>query len=1750
MTLRQETASGVDLACCPADATPIHEGTGFRVLASASRRGVLWKQPVGRGAGERLRHERAILARLAGIEGVCRSAGPDAADTMAVHHAGEPLAAILAAGRLQLPALLHIACSLARTLSSVHGRRVIHGDITPSNIVCAAPAHAPTLIDFDLSVCLDEEEPAPAALSGRGGSLAYMAPEQTGRTGWPVDHRADLYSLGVVLYEMAVGRPPFAASDALGLMHAHLAQVPVEPAVADPSVPPALSAIILRLLEKEPGRRFQGAEGLAHDLRLLRDAVDRGEPCELTVGERDFGARLNPPVRPVGRTAEIAALRAVVASPIEDMEPCVLIAGPAGAGKTTLTRELRALAAERQAWFVSASFHEHRRDAFASVAALKALGRLLLAEPEERLAPLRERLRDAVGANLGLGPTQLPEFELLLGKHPAPAVADPREAEARINQTTLDLLRNVASGGRPIVMVLEDIQWAPSIMYAFLDAIVTAPHRATGLLVVGTYRTGAVAPGHPLDRLFSQWRAARVMPAQLELANLPPAALARMVAEMLRETPAQLRALADALHERTGGNPHDTIELLNALRHEGLLRRGDGRWEWSAASVRAYVGDCSVPRLLLQRITRLPREARHLLQTIALFGGGARQNVLEAATELGADALLRAAAPALADGLLLHEGGEAPLFRFRHARVQDAALDGVDADRRLQLHLQLARRLLQVPGMEAPAAEQFLAGAAAIEDPQECRRAATLFESAAARAGALNFSVTHRYLEAALRLLEKSGDAGVDRVQPLEVTLHQVLYAMGRLEDGDCVYARLAARVGDPMEITGPAGIQIYSLANRGRYAQALELGLALLGRLGVQQPEDFPATIAGAVRRLAQWCGSEGKLADFQRPLVTDPRVLAKASLIATTQTAAYFCDPAAFAWLVLEAHRMWTEHGPCEQLLSAAPGAVPMLLGVGQDYRGAHAGARHFLDVGVARRFATGAGTAGLIFAMSVGHWIDPAETVAEAFRRARQDLLRAGNSRMAAYTWVASDLVFDCAPHLHEAAAEIDAGLTFAAGGGNADYADRYLPRRQLMRALGGQTSAPGSFTDASFNDEAFRDKPTHAGTTLATYHMTHAICAAIFGHAADWERHAAAAMQLQARTPGFYLAAVVRVLHAVAQLSKIRPAGESECEPDPASAGADDLAWLRARAADAPGNFLHLLRWLEAEHAWCKGTVWEAGTAFDAAVQEAAGRARPWHAALITERAALFHLAHGLEPGGRALLAAARDRYERWGAHGKVREMERCHPVLRAGARRPGPLAGTRAGTAMIAQAHARADAEAIDLMAVIRASQSLSAETNLDRLRERVTQVLQAMTGATHVLLLLCNKDGGWLLSACGADGAGSLMPLEEAGERRLLPVTAFRYAERTGETLLVVDACRDQRFAGDPYLSPLERCSLLAVPILGQGVHRAMLLLENRFSAGAFSSQRLDAVTLVAGQLAVSLENAQLYAELELRVQERTRQLRTAQAELLDTARRAGMAEIATNVLHNVGNVLNSVNISANLASSRLRSSRVSGLARAAQMLKEHGDHLADFVTRDEKGRMLPSYLQALSDRLAQEQREVIAELANLSRSVEHIKDIVATQQSHAGSTGLVGPAEVSALAEDALRINSMLLERANIQVQRNFATVPEALVDRARVMQILVNLIRNAAQAMASVEGDRTLTLTLACTGQSIRVEVSDTGVGIPAENLTRIFAHGFTTREGGHGFGLHSSALSARQMGGALEVKSEGVGAGATFTLELPLS
>ncbi|HKT01718.1 MAG TPA: diguanylate cyclase [Rugosimonospora sp.] len=1476
----------------------LYENSRTRVwrLGQADRGSSIRKEPRGPEAARRVRHERSILSRLDGVRGVPRllPSVDEATAILLEDCRGVPLSERLASGPVDPAQLLAWAVVLVEIIGAVHHRGVVHKDVNPANILLYGAPDCPMLIDYDLATTFAVERPGFTHHNEIAGTLAYLAPEQTGRTGWSVDQRTDLYGLGATLYEMATGTPPFGDGDPLQLTHDHLIRVPVPVCEVNPAVPAALSAIIAHLLEKEPDRRYQSAEGVLYDLRRL--AEPRQAPVGFTPGRHDFPRRLSAPSHLIGRGHEVGVLRDALDAAICGQVRALLVCGPPGVGKTALIDELRPIVTAAGGWFVAGKFDQYRHDASTNAVrqAMRGLGRLLLAEPEAELAAVRSRLNEALGTNAGLAAAVLPEFEGLLGVDPEPAGRDdPLRAQVRLHQAAAQILRTLVSPQRPLVIFLDDLQWAGTGPIRFLDTVLGG-ESLHGVLLVGAYRDAEVDPSHPLSVLLARWRQLDPPPPHLYLSNLPPDDLGVLLAEMLRVPAAEGADLASAIGPRTDGNPFDTVEFVNALRRDGVLSPAvstDG-WAWQPNDVRQHVGVGDVVALLAGRVAALPEPARELLQTMACLGADLELDLLTAATAgvAGGPAgpgqvdgtvadLDDVLAPALEDGLLVMEAAGGLRVRFRHDRIQQAVYGSLGRAERQVRHLAIARRLAAVPGYRVIAAEQYLPVAGDLAETAERRRVAVLFRDAARHARMLaSYPVVERFLAAAGQLLEPSHTAADARLR-VEVCVerHAALLGLGAFDEADSVYKEIEA-AGQWLLLADAASLQIAGLLMRGRPADAVELGLSVLERL--EHPAPAPADLMPAIHRgiaaLQAWVATGSAEVDVQRGVNTDPRDNAVARVINRTIPAAFFAGSPVMAWLMTSAAQMWAGKGVSAALIGPMAHASFVTIVVSRDYRTGHAAVSRVLAVGEALGYELETAQARTLHALSASPWFDPIEESIRHARRAREALIRGGDLMHAAFTYyVTVGEAIENAPTLDDAMAEMDSALAFVARTG-ADHVGAYvLAWRQAVRTLRGETHTPGGADDASFDERTHLERLAANPTAAGTYHLMRALVSAVFANPEGLARHAPVAYAMM---PAYEATHATGLAHLVQALSLLWQAREAAAPQRTEMLAAADhcRGWVADRTIEAPHNFLPWRCLLDAERAWTTGDFQAATLAFDAAQREVDSRQSPWlQRALITERRARFGLAHGLEHAGRAALREAADHYRQWGATAKVDCLTREFPFLQATAEpvtETHDTASTRRSSSVSPQM--------IDILAVLRASQALSSETNLARLQERVTEVLCTLTGATgaHLLLRDTDTDTWFLLPVRG--GGPDRLPVEQAATLGLLPLSAVRYVQRTGESLLAEDATRDDRFARDPYLRGVPECALLVVPILSRGEPSAMLLLENRRARAAFGSNRLDTVQLIAGQLSVSLDNALLYAALEDKVAERTQALRDANDRL------------------------------------------------------------------------------------------------------------------------------------------------------------------------------------------------------------------------------------------------------------------------------
>ena len=600
-----------------------------------------------------------------------------------------------------------------------------------------------------------------AALSE--GSLPYISPEQTGQMNRPIDCRSDLYSLGVVLYQLLAGRLPFEAEDAVGWVHCHVARQPRPLDQVRPSLPRPLSDIVGKLLAKLPDHRYQSALGLRHDLeRCLRAWNERGAIGAFPLGERDVSEEFRIPQKLYGRDAESAVLREAFERAAESGTPeLVLVSGYAGIGKSAVVRELLRPVVKRRGRLIAGKFEQYKRDIpyFTISQALRELALDILAEGELGIARWRQRFAQALGSNGKLVVDLVPQLGLIVGPQPPVPELSLTESEARLRLVFGRLFAACATADHPLAMFIDDMQWADTASLQLIANLLT-DGETRHLLIIGAYRDNEVDPAHPMVRALEPARRSDARIRDLVLGPLSDDDLGRLVADTVHASPAEAAPLASLVRDKTGGNPFFAIQFLTALHHKRSIwfDREAYRWRWDVARVRAEGYTDNIAELMRSRLYALPGETQAALQLAACIGGTVDAAALAIACERELAPALR---PAIEQHLLFESvHGDRRSYRFPHDRVHEAAYALLPEPERARIHLEIGRRLLastaadELPGKVFEIVSQLDRGAALIESEHERERLAELHLLAGTRAQASTaYASALRYFTAGAALL-------------------------------------------------------------------------------------------------------------------------------------------------------------------------------------------------------------------------------------------------------------------------------------------------------------------------------------------------------------------------------------------------------------------------------------------------------------------------------------------------------------------------------------------------------------------------------------------------------------------------------------------------------------------------------------------------------------------------------------------------------------------------------------------------------------------------------------------------------------------------------------------------------------------------------------------------------------------------------------------------------------------------------------
>jgi len=1412
---------------------------------------------------------------------------------------GRPIYEVMDELTRDVDTFLDTAIRITQCLGELHTNQIIHKDIKPDNILINPRTGEVKLIDLGLSTRFCQERQEVGNPDSLEGTLAYMSPEQTGRMNRLVDYRTDFYSLGVTFYQLLTGQLPFAADDPLELVHSHIARLPIPPHELNPLVPVCLSNIVLKLMAKTAEDRYQSSQGLIADLAYCRDQWQQSQQiCEFPLGQLDVCDRFVIPQKLYGREQERQSLMEAFERVSQGAVELMLVCGFAGIGKSALIHEIHKPIVRQRGYFITGKFDQLQRNIpYASlIQAFQRLVRQVLSDSPERINQWREQLMTALGQNGQVILEVIPDVELIIGPQPPLEPLSPVEAQNRFKQVFLQFVGVFAQANHPLVLFLDDLQWADFSSLSLLQELLLSP-RLHHLLVIGAYRDNEVSEGHLLITFLNELQAQQAAIRQLVLAPLTLVDVTQLVADTLGCSIEQCGELAQLIFKKTDGNPFFLTRLLTYLHERELIRLNGRHWYWNLQDIRQANIPDDVVDLVLGQLRQLSTATQTSVMLAACIGNQfdlatlaviCEQSLVQVAAALD-DAIATNLITPLADThrIIPHIDSSAAnpaadlrvTYRFLHDRVQQAAYALLtDEHQRQNIHLKIGRLLLaNHPISEQDThffnlVNQLNYGALLITDARERLQLAQLNLKAGQKAKAsVAYDAALAYLSQGMALLP---DSAWDQQYSLTYTLHkerlECEYLCGHFDQAQQLFQHLTDHARSLIDSAEIYGLQIVLYTTLGQFSEVIHLGYQGLAKLGWSIPTN-PRQVKLAVWKELLWIKWQllGRHIPqlLKLPTLQDPLQLAKLNLMAQVIPALYYTDMDASNLFYLKMASLSLRHGN-------APASAVAYLGLGRLLGEKLGEFKHRYQFGqLAIQLVETFNSKALkckthfLFGGFIHPWTEPAQGDLTYLRTAYQAGMDAGDLIWACYANnVLSMRLFFLGQQLVEIESEAQRFLSHAQ-----QVKEQYTPTflivtRQVARCLQGNTTSPTSLSDDDFDEAAhlnlLQTQPGLVGA-LNWYYVTKTLLCIL---AKDPDAALAAAQQADktiGAAMGLYRMADHCFYYALCCVTAYQR------QRDPAQ---EQYIWQTLRqhwqklqrwASHSPANFCHKADLIQAEMARLKHQFPQAERLYQKAIRGAREAGYLQNEAIANELAADFYDGRGLDVIGRAYRIEARYAYLQWGAISKVQSLDEAYPFLGGTLDGLFPGAGDTLTTSVSSYGSSNNQPGDLDLHSVIKATQALSGEIVLDKLLATMVHILLENAGAQRVILVLTHR-GTPTIEAEGWSDRDAVQVLQATpvGEVTHLSQHIVNYVLRTGESVVLANATEQGPFVHDPYVVHHQPKSLLCAPLTTQGKLLGLVYLENNLTADTFTPGRLEVINILSAQVAISIENANLYTNL------------------------------------------------------------------------------------------------------------------------------------------------------------------------------------------------------------------------------------------------------------------------------------------------
>ncbi|MBF0238462.1 MAG: AAA family ATPase [SAR324 cluster bacterium] len=1419
---------------------------------------------------------------------------------------------------------LRIAIQITGILGQVHHCQIIHKDINPSNILWNPDTGQIKLIDFGIATRLSREAQTVLNPNTLEGTLAYISPEQTGRMNRTVDYRTDLYSLGITFYEMLTGERPFQSHDPMELVHCHIAVTPPTPLQLIPDFPREISSIVMKLLEKTAEERYQSAFGLKADLEAcLKQYETMGRIDSLHLGHQDISEKFQIPQKLYGRDAQIEQLMRTFHVVSHGRSAMLLIDGFAGIGKSSLVNEVHKPIVRQRGYFISGKYDQFQRNTpYASlIQAFQEFVRQLLTESDEQLETWQNKLQTALEPNGQIIVDVIPEIEYILGKQEPVPPLPPLESQNRFNVVFHQFIRTLARQEHPLVLFMDDLQWADLASLQLLELLM----RDDGtqyLLLIGAFRDNEVLPGHPL---LISLKELETYGSTIEHIHLTPLVLedvSQLIEETLHVERHHCQELARLIFHKTHGNPFFVNQFLQRLYEDQLIwfERQKQCWIWDLDRIEQAEITENVVELMASKLQKLLPMVQDALKNAACLGNSFDFQTLLMVCESTPPQLIHCLSTAIQEGLilpvdesykLLHSlhGVDTkspvldeakhgillqhinPRYRFIHDRVQQAAYSLISDTQKAPYHLRIGRILLKnYPNPQQQEERIF-------DLVNQLNHGVLIFDSATEQWTIIHLNLTagkkaklsgayesaFNYLYTAIQLIhEENWSTHYELCLELFTHAAEASFLSTRLEETETLI-QTGLKHAKSMEDKIPIyEIRLQWLFARNQIGKAVTEGVGLLKRIGFGLPAkpNQLHLVAYLLRvKLNLWGRSDEDILSISD--TGSAHALSVLRIMHHTAHSAYMAFPNLFPVAVFRSIMFASRMGYYPEIAFAFSAYGMILCGIlGDMDEGYRIGQ---LAIKLNERPMTRRFHARSMFLVDglIRHWKEP-------LRDTLGDLLK--NYKIGLEI---GDISFGTlSAHLY-------CGYSYFAGiplksvfEEMQTYGSQIRRHKQqtfhyyhsiFMQALSNlmeETQEPWLMEGTYYSESKLLEihLTAHDETAIFVLFMHKMILNYLFG---NFQQALENTLEIEKHINSLTGCVHIPLFRFYESLTLLRLSKTADKKTARSHLGKvkKNLKQLKLWSTHSPANYQHKLDLVLAEFHALHHHLDQAIQYHTQAIDGARKHQYLQEEALANELAGVFYLEQGQTQVARVYFIEAHRLYEQWNATAKVMQLRKMflqhfgHPVNES----------KRAdiGLTLTMQTDSSGTSEHIlDLHTIFKATHSISEEIVLERLLKRLMQIVIESAGAQRGILLL-EQEGHWLIEAESSITLNQInvlqsIPLEQEQTREFLPVSMIQFSVRTHTALVLDSAIQDLRFQNDPYVQRHQLQSALCLPVMHHGKISGILYLENNLMQGVFTRDRLELLKMLSAQIAVSIDNARLYSQMEDRVIQRTQDLQAS----------------------------------------------------------------------------------------------------------------------------------------------------------------------------------------------------------------------------------------------------------------------------------